>query len=83
MTKMTKAARIRRMTLQGKTVQEIVTALKCNTQYVYAVRSKMREGVQKTGINPPLTREAVETYAPEKHEPPPTLWQRFKTAVGF
>jgi hypothetical protein len=36
--------------------------------------------VAKTGITPPLP---AEIYTPEKHEVPPTLWQRFKAAIGF
>ena len=82
MRKMSKAVRIRRMLSRGASTEQIVKALGCSKQYVYTVSSSMKKAVRdtKTGITPP---PPVETYMPEKHEVPHTLWQRFKAAVGF
>lgn len=91
MRKMSKEVRIRRMLSKGASTEQIVKALGCSKQYVYTVASRMKKETRdsfathliistKTGITPP---PPVETYMPEKHEVPPTLWQRFKAAVGF
>ena len=89
--KLSKATRIRRMLSRGASTEQIVKALGCSKQYVYTVHSQMKKELKdrfdaykvintKTGITPP---PPVESYTPEKHEVPPTLWQRFKAAIGF
>jgi len=90
--KLSKAVRIRRMLSHGASTEQIVKALGCSKQYVYTVHGQMKKDlrvrlekeqvvlVAKTGITPPLP---AEIYTPEKHEVPPTLWQRFKAAIGF
>jgi len=90
--KMSKEVRIRRMLSRGASAEQIVKALGCSKQYVYTVTSRMKKEIRekkweelvgmvtKTGITLP---PRVEVYTPEKHEVPPTLWQRFKAAIGF
>ena len=96
MNKSTKATRIRKMLAKGAPVKTIVKSTGSTPAYVYSISSMMKKEVQenkaKTGITPLLNLDEVSAQHKKdieahiavlnKHNKP-TLWQRFKAAIGL